>query len=41
MLITIFFKIAAAPFHNWSPDLLDAIPTVLTSWMATIPKFGI
>nr|YP_009659013.1 NADH dehydrogenase subunit 2 [Synchytrium microbalum]QCQ69011.1 NADH dehydrogenase subunit 2 [Synchytrium microbalum] len=41
MLITIFFKIAAAPFHNWSPDLLDAIPTVLTSWMATIPKYGI
>nr|QCQ69082.1 NADH dehydrogenase subunit 2 [Synchytrium taraxaci] len=41
MLITIFFKIGAAPFHNWSPDLLDAIPTVLTSWMATIPKFGI
>nr|WKF48286.1 NADH dehydrogenase subunit 2 [Synchytrium endobioticum] len=41
MFITIFFKIAAAPFHNWSPDLLDAIPTVLTSWMATLPKYGI
>lgn len=41
MLITIFFKIAAAPFHNWFPDLLDAIPTVLTSWIATVPKYGI
>lgn len=31
-------KLGAAPFHQWSPDLYDEIPTILTMWMAVMPK---
>lgn len=34
-------KQAAAPFHNWAPDLYDAIPTPIVLWIALIPKQGI
>ena len=32
------FKVAAAPFHFWTPDVYDGAPTVFTSFMATIAK---
>lgn len=35
------FKLAAAPFHNWAPDLYNQIPTPIVLWIALIPKFGI
>lgn len=35
------FKIAAAPFHFWSPDVYDAIPTVVTTFVAVIPKISL
>ncbi len=35
------FKLAAAPLHNWAPDLYDAIPTPIVQWIALIPKQGI
>lgn len=35
------FKIAAAPFYNWAPDVYDGVPTLITSWIATIPKISI
>ncbi len=34
-------KQAAAPLHNWAPDLYDAIPTPIVIWIALIPKQGI
>ncbi len=34
-------KQAAAPFHNWAPDLYDAIPTPIVQWIALLPKQGI
>jgi NADH-quinone oxidoreductase subunit N len=41
-LILIFaamnFKVSAAPFHFWTPDVYDGAPTVFTSFMATIVK---
>lgn len=41
-LILIFaamnFKVSAAPFHFWTPDVYDGAPTVFTSFMATIAK---
>jgi NADH-ubiquinone oxidoreductase chain 2 len=44
-LILIFvgflFKIAAAPLHNWSPDVYDGTPTIVTSWLTIIPKISI
>jgi NADH-ubiquinone oxidoreductase chain 2 len=44
-LILIFlgflFKIAAAPLHNWSPDVYDGTPTIVTIWLTIIPKIAI
>jgi NADH-ubiquinone oxidoreductase chain 2 len=43
MLIVIgfLFKIAAAPLHNWSPDVYDEVPTVVTIWLTIMPKISI
>nr|AUN28271.1 NADH dehydrogenase subunit 2 [Malassezia yamatoensis] len=35
------FKVGAAPLYNWAPDVYDGIPTVVTSWVSTIPKISI
>ncbi|RYE15763.1 MAG: NADH-quinone oxidoreductase subunit N, partial [Rickettsiales bacterium] len=35
------FKVAAAPFHNWAPDVYDGTPTVVTAWLSTMPKISI
>lgn len=32
------FKVSAAPFHFWTPDVYDGSPTVFTSFMATVVK---
>nr|YP_010944560.1 NADH dehydrogenase subunit 2 [Blastomyces parvus]WMB97436.1 NADH dehydrogenase subunit 2 [Blastomyces parvus] len=43
LLITIgfLFKISAAPFHFWSPDVYDGIPTIVTTFVSIIPKISI
>jgi NADH-ubiquinone oxidoreductase chain 2 len=41
MSIGFLFKISAAPFHFWSPDIYDAIPTIVTTFVAIIPKISI
>ena len=38
MFIALAFKVSAAPFHFWTPDVYDGAPTVFTSFMATIVK---
>ncbi len=38
MLIALSFKVSAAPFHFWTPDVYDGAPTVFTSFMSTIVK---
>lgn len=40
MLVAMSFKVSAAPFHFWAPDVYDGAPTVITSFMATIVKVG-
>lgn len=35
------FKISAAPFHFWSPDVYDAIPTIVTTFVALVAKISI
>ncbi|MFM2359173.1 MAG: hypothetical protein RLY16_1166 [Bacteroidota bacterium] len=37
-MIALSFKVSAAPFHFWTPDVYDGAPTVFTSFMATIVK---
>jgi NADH-quinone oxidoreductase subunit N len=38
LFIAMAFKVSAAPFHFWTPDVYDGAPTVFTSFMATIVK---
>lgn len=38
LLFSMAFKVSAAPFHFWTPDVYDGAPTVFTSFMATIIK---
>jgi NADH-ubiquinone oxidoreductase chain 2 len=35
------FKIAAAPFHWWSPDVYDGVPTIVTAFIANLGKIAI
>nr|ATU31967.1 NADH dehydrogenase subunit 2 [Tolypocladium inflatum]UNS15678.1 NADH dehydrogenase subunit 2 [Tolypocladium inflatum] len=39
--IGFLFKVSAAPFHFWSPDVYDAIPTIVTAFVALIAKISI
>ncbi|HEY8687758.1 MAG TPA: NADH-quinone oxidoreductase subunit N [Chitinophagaceae bacterium] len=38
LVVSMSFKVSAAPFHFWAPDVYDGAPTVFTSFMATIVK---
>ena len=38
LLFAMSFKVSAAPFHFWTPDVYDGAPTVFTSFMATVVK---
>ena len=35
------FKVSAAPFHFWSPDVYDAIPTIVTTFVGIVAKISI
>ena len=41
MSVGFLFKISAAPFHFWSPVVYDAIPTIVTTFVAIIAKISI
>ena len=34
------FKISAAPFHMWTPDVYEGAPTSVTAFFATAPKIA-
>ncbi len=38
LFVSMAFKVSAAPFHFWTPDVYDGAPAVFTSFMATIVK---
>ncbi|MGN6802511.1 MAG: NADH-quinone oxidoreductase subunit N [Ginsengibacter sp.] len=38
ILVAMAFKVSAAPFHFWAPDVYDGAPAVITSFMMTIAK---
>jgi NADH-quinone oxidoreductase subunit N len=40
LVVAMSFKVSAAPFHFWTPDVYDGAPTVFTSFMATIAKIA-
>jgi NADH-quinone oxidoreductase subunit N len=41
LMFSMAFKVSAAPFHFWTPDVYDGAPTVFTSFMATIVKAAV
>ena len=38
VLVAMLFKVSAAPFHFWAPDVYEGSPTVITALMSTIVK---
>lgn len=34
----LFFKVAAVPFHIWTPDVYVGAPTPVTAWLAVVSK---
>ena len=40
VLVGLGFKIAAVPFHLWTPDVYEGAPTSVTAFMATAVKAG-
>jgi NADH-quinone oxidoreductase subunit N len=40
LLVGFAFKVAAVPFHLWSPDVYEGAPTPVTGFMASIVKVG-
>jgi NADH-quinone oxidoreductase subunit N len=38
MFIGLGFKVAAAPFHIWTPDVYEGAPAPITGFMSTAPK---
>ncbi|WP_242916149.1 NADH-quinone oxidoreductase subunit N [Pontibacter liquoris] len=40
IVIGISFKISAAPFHFWAPDVYEGTPTLFTGFMSTVVKIA-
>lgn len=40
LLVGLAFKVAAVPFHFWSPDVYQGAPTPVTAFMASVGKAG-
>ena len=40
MMCGLAFKISAAPFHMWTPDVYEGAPTPVTGFFASAPKFA-
>ncbi len=38
MLLAMCFKVSAAPFHFWTPDVYEGAPTLITALMSTVVK---
>ena len=41
ILVALLFKLAAAPFHMWLPDVYEGSPTIVTAYFAIVPKIAI
>jgi NADH-quinone oxidoreductase subunit N len=39
--VGLFFKLAAAPFHLWAPDVYEGAPTFVTAFFAVVPKIAL
>jgi len=41
ILIGMLFKLSAAPFHLWTPDVYEGAPTCVTAFFAIVPKIAV
>lgn len=41
ILAAVAFKISAAPFHMWTPDVYQGVPTSVTAFFAIVPKIAV
>jgi len=39
IIIAMFFKVSAAPFHMWTPDVYEGSTTIVTTLFASLAKF--
>jgi NADH-quinone oxidoreductase subunit N len=40
-VVGVGFKLAAVPFHMWTPDVYEGAPTPVTAFIATVSKGGV
>ncbi|MCE2992150.1 MAG: NADH-quinone oxidoreductase subunit NuoN [Candidatus Jidaibacter sp.] len=40
IIVAMSFKISAAPFHMWAPDVYQGSPTIVTTFFASAPKIA-
>lgn len=41
VVVGLAFKMSAAPFHMWTPDVYEGVPTPVTAYFAIVPKFAV
>lgn len=41
IIIAILFKIGAAPFHNWVPDVYEGAENIVTAYFSTVGKVAV
>jgi NADH-quinone oxidoreductase subunit N len=39
--VALLFKVGAAPFHMWAPDVYEGAPTPVTAFFSIVPKVAI
>jgi NADH-quinone oxidoreductase subunit N len=40
LIVSLGFKVAAVPFHMWTPDVYQGAPTPVTAFMSVVAKVG-
>jgi NADH-quinone oxidoreductase subunit N len=40
VVVGLLFKVSAAPFHMWTPDVYQGAPTAVTTFFAALPKLA-
>lgn len=41
VILSLFFKLSLVPFHLWVPDVYEGSPTVVTTFLSTLPKLAV
>nr|QDP70803.1 NADH dehydrogenase subunit 2 [Umbellula sp. 3 RH-2019] len=39
--VSLLFKVSAAPFHMWAPDVYEGAPTWVAALLSIVPKLGV